>query len=124
MPILLLGKASMEDLNSRLETPLLIDRFRANIIFEGGAPYVEDNFADIRIGDASFYGAKPCIRCNLTTIDQQTGAVGKEPIKTMASYRRIDNNIYMGMNVLVKEGETIRVGDEVSVESFRPELFS
>ena len=42
----------MEDLNSRMEKPLSIIRFRPNIVLKGGKPFDEDNWAEIRIGDA------------------------------------------------------------------------
>ncbi|MEO0895246.1 MAG: MOSC N-terminal beta barrel domain-containing protein [Bacteroidota bacterium] len=124
MPYLLLGEASIADLNSRMDETLTIDRFRPNIVFEGGEPYAEDNMDEISMGSSTFVGAKPCIRCNLITIDQATAQAGKEPLATMAGYRRIDNNIYMGMNLLLKEGHEIRVGDEILVKSWREPLFA
>jgi uncharacterized protein YcbX len=42
----------MEDLNSRMESPMSVIRFRPNIVFRGGEPYDEDNWAEIEIGEA------------------------------------------------------------------------
>jgi uncharacterized protein YcbX len=41
-PALLIGQASLDDLNNRLAEPLPMNRFRPNIVFEGGEPYSED----------------------------------------------------------------------------------
>jgi len=83
-PLLLLGEASLKDLNSRLEQPMLMDRFRPNLVVSGALPYAEDEWKHIRIGNVTFCGVKPCDRCSLTAVDQATGEVtGSEPLKTL-----------------------------------------
>lgn len=42
----------MIDLNSRMDKPMSVIRFRPNIVFKGGKPFDEDNWAEITIGDA------------------------------------------------------------------------
>ncbi|MBC7849092.1 MAG: MOSC domain-containing protein, partial [Chitinophagaceae bacterium] len=93
-PVLIIGQSSLDDLNDRLAEPLPINRFRPNIVFEGGRPYEEDEFASFEIKDITFYGVKLCSRCVLTTVDQETSAKGKEPLRTLASYRHRNNQIY------------------------------
>lgn len=117
MPYLILGQESLNDLNSRLENPVLIDRFRPNIVFSGGHSYVEDSWKRIRIGAVEFQVVKPCARCVLTTIDQETGFQGKEPLKTLAGYRTIGNKVYFAQNMVALETGTIRIGDQIIMES-------
>lgn len=116
-PFLLIGQASMDDLNSRLDQPVLINRFRPSIVFTGGIPYQEDEFKHFTINGIDFYGVKPCARCNVPAIDQYTGNVGKEPVKTLAKYRRWSNKVYFGQNLLHQGVGSIRVGDIISLES-------
>ena len=51
----LCAEESMEDLNSRMEKPLSIIRFRPNIVVKGGKPFDEDSWAEINIGDAGTF---------------------------------------------------------------------
>lgn len=113
-PYLILGTASMEELNERLEEKLHIDRFRANIIVTTSEPHVEDEWkGDIQLGNATLKGIKPCARCQVTTINQSTGEKGKEPLKTLAIYRKKRNKIYFGQNAItIKEG-LVKVGDSL-----------
>jgi uncharacterized protein YcbX len=117
MPYLILGQESLNDLNSRLEKPVTMDRFRPNIVFSGGQSYVEDSWKKIRIGAVEFQVVKPCARCVLTTIDQETGLQGKEPLKTLAGYRTIGNKVYFAQNMVALESGIIRIGDQIIVES-------
>jgi uncharacterized protein len=45
----------MEDLNTRMEKPMSVIRFRPNIVLRGGEPYDEDNWAEITIGSAGHF---------------------------------------------------------------------
>lgn len=113
MPYLIIGQESLNDLNSRLEKPVPMDRFRPNLVFSGGTPFAEDEWKEIRIGKALFKVTKPCARCVMTTVDQDTAKQGKEPLRTLATYRTFNNNIMFGQNMLLLEGEMLCVGDEV-----------
>jgi uncharacterized protein YcbX len=114
-PFLLIGQSSLDDLNSRLKEPLPINRFRPSIVFAGGGPFEEDIFEHFTINDIHFYGVKLCARCVVTTTDQQTAARGKEPLKTLSTYRVHKNNIYFGQNLLHNGAGTIKAGDEIRV---------
>jgi len=110
-PYMMLGQATLDDLNSRLATPLPVDRFRPNIVFTGGEPFEEDRLGNFIIGDINFCSVKLCGRCNIPAIDQETGIAGKEPTRTLATYRAKNNNIYFGQ-LLVSKGEgMVSVGD-------------
>lgn len=116
MPYLILGEESLSELNTRLVNPVLMDRFRPNIVFGGGEAFVEDTWKKIKIGKTSFQVVKPCARCVLTTIDQQTGVQSNEPLKTLASYRTHDNKVYFGQNMVALQQGTLHVGDFISWE--------
>jgi uncharacterized protein YcbX len=110
-PILMIGTASLEDLNSRLAQPIGMDRFRPNIVFSGGEPFEEDLIKDFTINGVMMRGVKPCARCIMTTTNQVTAERSKEPLNTLSTYRKKDNKIYFGQNVLAKGLGSINVGD-------------
>lgn len=121
-PFLVTSIASMNELNSRLSEPLPMDRFRPNIVVTGCAPFEEDTWLSIRIGGVLLHAAGPCGRCIITTTDQHTGERGKEPLRTLATYRRgPDGAVNFGQNFIhAPERGTIRVGDFVVVLERRP----
>jgi uncharacterized protein len=113
-PFLIIGQASLDDLNHRLKKPLPVNRFRPNFVFTGGEPYQEDSWRNFKIGKNNFIGVKPCARCVLTTVDQETAEKGTEPLATLASYRKRENKIYFGQNVVAVDHYEIYEGDEIS----------
>ena len=113
-PILLLGSASLEDLNKRLDQPVGMDRFRPNIVFSGGMAFDEDLMHKITINNVLMHGVKLCARCIMTTTNQQTAELSKEPLYTLSTYRKKDNKIYFGQNVLSKSEGVIHIGNEIS----------
>jgi len=117
-PILLLGDASMNDLNGRLKVPIPADRFRANILFSGSVPFEEDKWTNFSINNQEFRGVKLCTRCQVPNINQQTGKMEKEPNRTLASFRKVKKEIKMGLNVCWEKGlskgkASIAVGDRI-----------
>lgn len=142
-PLLVIGEASLADLNDRISEsqphagklpafrPLPMNRFRPNIVVSGSDAYSEDGWRKIRIGDAVFRSTKPCERCVIPTVDQQKGEFdGKEPLRTLATYRvakdimpeRLDalglapNAVVFGQNLIPETpGATISVGDDVEL---------
>jgi len=121
-PVLMIGQASLEDLNHRIAIPLPMNRFRPNIVFSGGSPFEEDTMAHFTIGGMDFYAVKPCARCVMTTINQDNALVAKEPLKTLAAYRNKDNKIYFGQNILYRGSGVIQVGDRIEVVERRPAM--
>ena len=118
-PFLLIAEESLEDLNGRLAEPLPMSRFRPNIVVRGGGPFWEDRVGSFRIGAITFRCVKPCPRCSITTTDQATASVGKEPLRTLATFRRggihvpgpVRGAAYFGQNVTHDAAGVIRVGD-------------
>ncbi|MBK6341198.1 MAG: MOSC domain-containing protein [Flavobacteriales bacterium] len=113
-PYLILSQASLDELNSRLVSPLPMDRFRPNLMIAGGAPFQEDAWKSIAIGAARFNLVKPCARCVITTTDQRTGERGNEPLRTLAGYRHVNGKVMFGMNAMGLAGDVVRVGDLVA----------
>ncbi|MGE3600729.1 MAG: MOSC domain-containing protein [Dehalococcoidia bacterium] len=115
-PFLLISEESLADLNAQLSSPLPMNRFRPNIVVSGGgAPYLEDQWRQIRIGAIDFHLVKACARCVITTTDQATGERGKEPLTTLAGYRRSRRGVLFGQNMVHSGPGTIRCGDPVEV---------
>ena len=115
-PFLVIGEASLADLNARLPEPVPMNRFRPNFVVRGAAPFAEDTWSHFRIGESYFYGVKPCDRCVMTTINQETAQKGREPLQTLATYRTADHKILFGQNTLyANQGTRVAVGDPVEV---------
>ncbi len=110
-PFLLISEASLADLNRRLDTPIPMNRFRPNLVISGCDAFAEDQWATLRIGDIPFRVAKPCSRCTIPTVDQATGERSPEPLKTLATYRHWDGQIWFGQNLIHGDMGTLRVGD-------------
>jgi uncharacterized protein YcbX len=114
-PYLLIGQASLDDLNARLEHPVPMNRFRPNIVVEGSAAFAEDTWKLIRIGNIRFRLVKPCARCVVTTINQDTAEASKEPLQTLSSYRKEGQKVLFGQNMIALDQGQLRVGDPVEV---------
>jgi len=114
-PFLLISQASLDDLNGRMATPLPMSRFRPNLVVDDCPPFAEDGWRRVRIGGIEFRVVKPCSRCKVTTIDQLTGEAGQEPLKTLASYRRRDNEVWFGMNLVHEGTGRVELGAAVEV---------
>ncbi len=114
-PLLMIGQASLDDLNSKLEKPIPMNRFRPNIVFTGGSAFEEDTMKHFKVNGTDFYAVKPCARCVITTTDQETGIAAKEPLKTLSTYRAANNKVYFGQNILYKKEGIIKVGDELKI---------
>jgi uncharacterized protein len=110
---LLISEASLEDLNGKLEDPLPMNRFRPNFVLRGCKPYAEDGWGRLKIGTVPFRVAEACPRCAITTVDQRTGTRGKEPLRTLATYRKYEGEVYFGRNLIHDALGTVRVGDPV-----------
>jgi uncharacterized protein YcbX len=120
-PFMLIGQASLDELNSRLSEALPMNRFRPNLVFTGGAAFEEDLMAHFTISGLDFFGVKLCARCPIPAIDQNTGIRGKEPLKTLAKYRQRDNKIYFGQNLICRGEGIINVGDTLEIKSYHSE---
>ncbi|KQR70424.1 MOSC domain-containing protein [Pedobacter sp. Leaf176] len=123
-PCLIIGQSSLDELNTKLEKPILMDRFRPNIVFTGGEPHAEDGISEFEIDKISFSAVKPCARCVLVTVDQQHGTKSPEPLKTLAKYRTLNNKIMFGQNLIHKGSGSIKIGAEIKIKSTKEKIFS
>ena len=139
-PFLLISEESLAYINARLRKrgvgEVKMNRFRPNIVVSGsGEPFGEDRWAKISIGAKAgvsapggsayaFRVAKPCARCTVPTVDQETGRRDKsnEPTRTLRKFRWFDwvkggeYDVFVGQNLVHCEAQgTVRVGDRVQV---------
>ncbi|MFC7307843.1 MOSC domain-containing protein [Streptomyces monticola] len=121
-PLLLTALSSLDALNSLIaqgdhadEGPLPMNRFRPNVVVDGTAPWAEDDWSRIAIGEITFRVTKPCGRCVVTTTDQSSAERGKEPLRTLARHRRFGDQLVFGQNLVPETTGTLRVGDPVEI---------
>ncbi|MFF8380218.1 MOSC domain-containing protein [Streptomyces sp. NPDC015661] len=121
-PLLVTTVSSLDALNSLIaqgdhadEGPLPMNRFRPNLVIEGTAPWAEDGWTRIAVGEVTFRVARPCGRCVVTTTNQLTAERGKEPLRTLARHRKNDGRVIFGQNLVPEHTGTVRVGDAVKI---------
>jgi uncharacterized protein YcbX len=120
-PLLLANSASLSVLNDWIledggdEGPLPMTRFRPNVVVEGAPAWAEDGWIGrrLRIGPVTLRVPKPCGRCVVTTTDQETGERGREPLRTLARYRKKGLALLFAVNLIPEGTGDIRVGDPV-----------
>jgi len=126
-PLLLANTASLHAVNDWLidadssEWPIPMERFRPNVVMDGGSAWVEDGFVGgrLRIGPVTFRAPKACARCVVTTTDQDTGTRGQEPLRTLGRHRNIGHGLLFAINLIPDlvpgEPATISIGDPVEL---------
>ncbi|NNJ14627.1 MOSC domain-containing protein [Pseudomonas putida CSV86] len=116
-PLLLIGQASLDDLNRKIGRPMEMLRFRPNLVIAGAEPFAEDGWKRIRIGQQTLRVVKPCGRCILTTIDPATGerSADREPFATLMNYRQKEGEAMFGQNLVADGDSVLEVGMEVEV---------
>jgi MOSC domain-containing protein len=124
-PLLLANSASLDAVNDWLveagDEAVPMTRFRPNLVVTGAAAWAEDDWLGrrLRIGEVVFRAAKSCARCMVTTIDQETGEKGRQPLRMLGAHRRYDDGLLFAINLIpeVAAGTTplVRVGDPVAV---------
>ncbi len=114
-PFLIISEESLADLNGRLSKPLPMNRFRPNLVVAGAEPFAEDTWDVIQIGGIRLRVVKPCARCLVTTTDQASGERGKEPLRTLATYRKVNGEVMFGQNAVHEGTGRFRVGDSVTI---------
>jgi uncharacterized protein YcbX len=127
-PLLLTTEASLRRLNAWVAEggteAIGHDRFRPNVVVDGGTPFAEDSWDDVTIGSVPFRRTMVCDRCVMTTIDRDTLGTSKEPIRTLARHRKWDGATWFGIRLTpvlpVPTGAVMRVGDEVTIAAGRP----
>ena len=114
-PLLLTTDASLASVNASLDAPVSMRRFRPNLVIHGSAPFAEDGWRRLQIGEHSFTVAKPCARCAIPALDPDTGTVHPALNRVLAATRRIDGVVLFGQNLLHAGTGDLRLGDAVRV---------
>ena len=115
-PMLFISEESLAELNEKLDEIVDMRRFRPNVVIAGCEAYAEDKLTGFSIADVAMKGVKPCSRCPMPMVDPDLGErVGQEPIATLSKYRKWDNKVFFGMNVIHKQQGVIRVGDRLEL---------
>lgn len=122
-PILITCQRSHDLLSEKVGFEIPANRFRPNIILEGLEAHEEDALAEIELGKLKLFGVKPCARCVMITIDQQTGQQGKEPTKTLSTYRKVGQKILFGENFIPDAEGQLSIGDELKILKRKPTVF-
>lgn len=112
-PYLIVGDESLRNLNSNLEQPISINRFRPNIVVSTQQPHEEDNWDSLNIGQASFLNIKPCGRCQIVSIDPITSQINHAPLKSLNQIRKSGNQVLFGTNVMCTTEGEVSVGDTI-----------
>ncbi len=112
--VLVCNSASLQDLNSRMEQPIPMERFRPNIVLEGLPAWAEDRITELHLGTVVLRLVKPCARCIITSTDQRTGERTTNPLPVLRSFRfdRRLLGVTFGENAIPVAGigSDIRVG--------------
>ncbi|MFC8508765.1 MOSC domain-containing protein [Streptomyces sp. NPDC057411] len=121
-PLLVTTTASLDALNSLIaqgdhpdEGPLPMNRFRPNLVIDGTAPWAEDGWRRLSVGEVTFRVARSCARCVVTTTDQDSAERGKEPLRTLALHRRQGSQLIFGQNLVPERRGVVKVGDPVEI---------
>ncbi|KAF9589840.1 hypothetical protein IFM89_028775, partial [Coptis chinensis] len=122
---LLISEESISDLNTRLSSneqngfhdePIHVNpmRFRPNLVISGADPYEEDNWRSLTIGKAQFTSFGGCNRCQIINLDHLNGQVkkSKEPLATLASFRRVKGKILFGILLRYDKSDDVRESED------------
>lgn len=115
-PVLIISEESLNVLNNKLDHPVEMERFRPNIVVKGVlTAHDEDEWEKLTIGETSLVGVKNCARCIMITNNIKNGTLGKEPLRTLASYRKEGKKVLFGRNFIPISLGVIAVGDRIEI---------
>ncbi|MFT6399902.1 MAG: hypothetical protein ACJAYU_004672 [Bradymonadia bacterium] len=114
-PVLVLTSESVAEIAHRADTALDSRRFRPNIVISGASPFAEDRWRRIAIGDIELELVKPCTRCSMVNVVPETQQSGREPLRSLAGYRRFDSGVVVGQNAVHTGLGRIEVGQFVRI---------
>jgi len=125
-PMLVCNTASLEYLNSRMPSPIPMERFRPNLVIGGLSPFEEDRIAALEIASSGgepvrIRLVKPSVRCVIPSTDQRTGERSTNPLPVLRQFRfdRELKGITFGENAVIASGVglTLDVGAHCTVRS-------
>ena len=121
-PYLITSWESLSKLNNGLlennSKKVSMNRFRPNIVIKGLSDIEKMTSFNLTCekGDYQFGLRKPCKRCKITTINQETGEIDnpKEPLATLVKLKNSEEShgAFFGQNaILLSDYGVLRVGD-------------
>lgn len=126
-PYLVCNTGSLHALNQKLleqeQQAVPMSRFRGNIILQTDQAFIEHQSKYLVFADGqALHLCKPCQRCKVTGIDQNTGVVesSKQPLSTLLNMDHVEQKgAFFGQNAVVAQNSKgnlpmqVRVGDTV-----------
>ena len=117
---------SVDELSQRTGQEIPWQSFRPQVVVQGMAPHGEHKILSGKFGEVGFVNAKPCVRCTITLVDQETGEIrrGGEPLRTLGAYknwksRKGGRSVIFGEYALPENEGIVSVGDALTVASLR-----
>ena len=124
---LLLNDASISSLLQRVKTRCeklgddsefftsesLTQRFRGNIVVRGVEAFVEETFNNLSRDQVNLRVSGPCKRCQMIKVEQGTGEVTKEPLRSLAAMKNRNFNfgVHTRLNISNQGSAWVSVGD-------------
>lgn len=118
---MLMNQASFDDLNTRIDQPVIPLQYRPNFVVKGPQAWGEDSWKWVKIGNETiFKNVQPCIRCILTNIDPESGERNPkmEPLNTLKTFRtfeKIASNPWFGIHLGIRSEGKVKIGDDVFI---------
>jgi uncharacterized protein YcbX len=114
-PLHLTSEESLAEMNRVLPEKTDVVRYRPNLVVSGGAPWEEDEWRVLETGGLRLELVKPCARCAVVTVDQDTGVRGQEPLLSLRGFRTWNGKIFFGQNAVFSGTGRFRVGEDVRI---------
>lgn len=120
-PIHLVNLNSIKQVEVIGNTQIDPKQFRSNLLISGLPPFEEDKLKGFKIGNLSFDVIKKCGRCIMTNLKPNTSKFGKEPLRTLSTFRKFGIEVYFGIYAIPRReaGESVHlisISDELILE--------
>ncbi|MBE0483921.1 MAG: MOSC N-terminal beta barrel domain-containing protein [Bacterioplanes sp.] len=118
-PLLVIHQASLDFLSEKLGRVMGAERFRANVVVNGGQPFDELRWSSLRsvsCFEAYLAMVKPCERCVIPTRHPTTLVREDDVVSVLKQYCRPSNAIVFGQNAQTVGLAALHVGDEFSAQ--------
>lgn len=105
-------RATLDELSNAIGRPVESERFRTNLLIDGGLPWQELDWVgqDIRIGEVSLRVIEPILRCAATRANPRSGETDLDVLRPLV---RLAGDAIFGVYAEVVAGGRIAPGDPV-----------